>query len=85
MTGFYVDVEPDPDVIAEWKANLKARVLYEKGLTYPAISVAIAEFMGVDKTAIQWRQRLLAMGVQRRRQRGTYPGLKPGFNRKRPA
>jgi hypothetical protein len=75
-TIFYPVVEPDSDVIREWEANLKARVLYEKGVSYPGISVAIAEFMGVEHTPVQWRQRLLSMGVQRRRQRGHYPGLR---------
>lgn len=73
MTAIYVEVEPDPEVILEWQANLKARALYEKGLSYPAISVVIDEYHGVKRTKEQWRNKLLAMGVERRAQRGLHP------------
>ena len=66
MTGFYVDVEPDPEVIREWHAALKAHELYAKGMSYHAISVAISEFMGVDKKPDFWRNKLQLMGVARR-------------------
>jgi hypothetical protein len=72
MSTFYLDVEPDPEYIREWEANLKARVLHERGLSFRAISVAIEEFMGVPRTAEAWRWKLQEMGCARRAPRGVH-------------
>lgn len=45
----------DPAVANDFQARLQALRLRNAGLTYPAISIVIAEYHGIDRAADSWR------------------------------
>jgi hypothetical protein len=68
--GSYYVGPPDPDVVAEWKANLQAARLRSLGLSYGSVSTVIREYHGVHRSAEGWRAQLLKQGAPRARPRG---------------
>jgi hypothetical protein len=72
--GEYYDGEPDPAVVNEWHANVRAARLRELGLSYRGIGIVILEDFGVDRTVDGWRSQLTKQGC-RPRPRGVHPRL----------
>ncbi len=55
--------QPDPDFIAQWHANLRARELRDLGLSYPAISIVLREYHDVDRSVEHWRTQVRRQGA----------------------
>jgi hypothetical protein len=55
-------VQPDPEFIRAWHANLEAKMLRDQGMSYSGIAVAMRVYHGVDRTVDEWQGQLRKQG-----------------------
>lgn len=48
-------VQPDPEYIRLWHANLQAKRLRDRNVSYSDIAVVMDEYHGIQRNADHWR------------------------------